>query len=174
MVDIIFPDGTKLSDLMGGSVANPLTANLFCSGYYVYFGTDTNDAYITAGHDANLYIRSQTGADAIINLVSRVETQLGIMPYQTGTQYCGESGLKWLHVYTVNQHTGDVLFSEKGCPVCNQHFLVGEQLVLRVVEIGDETRTIPVHAKHKDGDPFTSLIYKWVKNPNDKTNEPKV
>jgi hypothetical protein len=69
----------------------------------------------------------------------------------TGTGRLGTTANKWaeLNAYTVN--TGDIVFTDPGCPVCGQEFAEGDDLVMRVIKTsrapdgGPLTRTVPCH-----------------------------
>jgi len=73
-----------------------------------------------------------------------------VKPATDNTNDLGSSSLRWANVYAVNIITGDLCFEEKVCEVCGKQFEEGEELVLKVKEVDNVTRTIPIHLKCSD------------------------
>lgn len=146
-----------------------MTGSLGLNGYYLYL-YGTTHGLLKIGDFSMLFgpsvdIQGGPGGYVRLNPNGGYHAQVrlpGIEPWENSNTTCGSSGYKWSDVWTVNQHTGDLLFSEQGCPVCDQLFQVGDILALQVVEVGEETCTVPVHAKHSDGD-IQQGKYKWTK-----------
>jgi hypothetical protein len=68
-----------------------------------------------------------------------------------GTGRLGTTTNKWAEVNAFTVTTGDVVFTDPGCPVCGQEFAEGDDLVMRVIKTsrapdgGPLTRTVPCH-----------------------------
>lgn len=59
----------------------------------------------------------------------------------------GEASLRFANIYGQNVYAGDMCFVEKECAICGKPLKVGDNLVLKVVEVGKFTHTVPAHAK---------------------------
>ena len=57
----------------------------------------------------------------------------------------GDSAVRWSDIYCVTLHQGDTAFAEKTCAKCGKAFEVGDNIILKVTKIDDDTVTIPIH-----------------------------
>ena len=83
-------------------------------------------------------------------LHGNVHDPANVWPQGDGAYSCGTSDHRWYEVWTVNQHTGDILFSDTHCPICGRRFKKWDILALKVIKYikdkkGDEIDCVPVH-----------------------------
>jgi len=72
----------------------------------------------------------------------------GLFPYTDNTHKLGGTANRFSDIYAVNTHWGDLGFSEEECAKCGLAFAPGDNIVLKVIRIDDEsgdTMTIPIH-----------------------------
>jgi hypothetical protein len=96
-----------------------------------------------------VYLNGAAGYGVTIGS-NRIGSSLTPKTDQTGE--VGDSNYRWFKVRAMNFQTGDICFSEKSCPICNQPFASGDILTLYVHTIHEEldTMCIPIHDKCKD------------------------
>lgn len=68
-----------------------------------------------------------------------------VEPYSDNSKNCGKSGIRWANVYCTTLHQGDCAYAEKSCSKCGIDFVVGDNIIHRVISIDDDTVTIPIH-----------------------------
>jgi len=123
-------------------------------------GAIENGRYINGSQDYNLVINAHSTRNTEIRARNYKLFEFGyfnasyqyhaisyadLIPHQDNYRWLGRSDLRWRDLYAVTVHEGDHCCSEIKCGVCGKAFEVGEKLVYLVTEIGDETRSIPVH-----------------------------
>lgn len=113
------------------------------------------ECHILPVHDDSLYIGDSSHRFKEIHAVTGHINNLNvkdnlisdIIPNMDDTYSIGSSSYRLKRLYAVNVFTGDLCFEEKECAICGEPFKEGDELVLRVVGVGDYTRTVPVHLK---------------------------
>lgn len=74
-----------------------------------------------------------------------------VRPRYDDDLYFGTPSYRWKEVRAVDlygtAHYADVYFQEVTCPLCDKQFKPGEAIQLLVINVTDETRTIPKHAR---------------------------
>ena len=74
-----------------------------------------------------------------------------VIPPADNVGRLGTMARSWLELWAFTVTTGDVVFTDPGCPVCGQEFAEGDDLVMRVIKTsrapdgGPLTRTVPCH-----------------------------
>ena len=74
------------------------------------------------------------------------------MPDAPSTRQVGTVGTPFAKVYADELHGtayyADIIFKEKTCKVCGKEFVVGDDLVLKVIEIEEKgIHAVPMHKK---------------------------
>jgi hypothetical protein len=74
--------------------------------------------------------------------------QDGSTPFKSGK--LGTAGQRWFEIHVASVISGDVVFTDPGCPICGKEFAKGDDIVLRVIDAtksdgGCLTRTVPAH-----------------------------
>jgi hypothetical protein len=74
--------------------------------------------------------------------------QDGTTAFKSGS--LGIAGTRWFEVHAASVISGDVVFTDPGCPICGKEFAKGDDIVLRVIDAtkssgGCLTRTVPAH-----------------------------
>jgi hypothetical protein len=71
-----------------------------------------------------------------------------LIPTPDATRDIGDNLHRVNNLWAVTTHFGDVIFTEKSCPVCGERFEEGDALVNYVKEVSEEgTRTVPAHLR---------------------------
>lgn len=156
---------TVHSDLAGGDLHEPKAhaANHDSGGSDVLTDlgpiTMTGDLDLTGNvlylNDANTNAIAEVGTTSIVTFVNgnynTVNDSTGFIshvdcrPISNNTKDLGTSSYKWQDVYCVTLHQGDSAYSEQRCEKCGVDFKTGDNIIHRVINIDNDTVTIPIH-----------------------------
>jgi hypothetical protein len=77
-----------------------------------------------------------------------MNTQGHLTPTPDATRDIGNNLYRVNNLWVVTVHSGDIVFTEKSCPVCGERFKEGDALVNYVKEVSEEgVRTVPAHLR---------------------------
>lgn len=121
-------------------------------------GDSAGGGYLKLGDNATTDVRLQrTAATQLMISDAAGAVGIDVVPPATfgapppGTGRLGTAANKWAELNAFTVITGDVVFTDPGCPVCGQEFAEGDDLVMRVIKTsraadgGPLTRTVPCH-----------------------------
>ena len=128
-------------------------------GYYGGLaGTEGPGLIANTGKNINLSgqrvgIKIGTGGFMLIkgeHRVDGVSKHAGdILPWSDNSYKLGDSGLRFSEIHATLTYFGDVIFTDKTCPLCGGLFATGDVINLLVVSSDDShgNVTLPVHSK---------------------------
>jgi hypothetical protein len=120
-------------------------------------GDNAGGGFVALGNGATTDVKMQRTAATEMTISDGGAAGIDVIPPPTvgmpppGTGRLGTATNKWAELHAFAVFTGDVIFTDPGCPVCGQEFAEGDDLVMRVIKTsrapdgGPLTRTVPCH-----------------------------